>query len=407
MENLRNNDFEFDHLDLEVKDEGGGQGGGEQQNDTDVAAAVERLQAGFDTKMAEVNRELKAAKDRADALEVKMNRPGGHLLALDAKPVLTGEQKAFFSFVRGGRDSLPAEEVKMLRVADAPGGGYLAPPEWTTEMIRNLVQMSPVRAAARVGSMSAGSIYIPKRTGNVTARWVGEIEARSPTQPQFGQVEVVAHEAAAYVDVSNALLEDAAIDIGAELSFDFGEEFGRLEGQSFISGNGVKKPLGLLSDTTVPTLTVSAATILAPAPAKGAAAPFADALVAFMYSLPIFYRSRAAWMMNGPTIGLIRGMRDSTGRFLWQESLAEGEPPTLLGRPVIEAPDMPDLVAGNIPILFGDFQRGYRIYDRVGVSFLRDPYTLATVGQTRFHARMRVGAAPVQTEAYRGLSVTV
>ncbi|WP_267422832.1 phage major capsid protein [Methylobacterium sp. GC_Met_2] len=398
--------FDPDLIGLEFKDETGGAGGeGGGEGEPDVGAAVARLQAGFDTKMAEMGRDLKAANDRADALEVRMNRPGGQG-APGAAPQLTGEQKAFFGLIRSGRDALTAEELKMLRIADGPSGGYLAPPEFTTEMIRNLVQMSPVRAAARVGSMSAASLYIPRRTQNVTARWVGEIETRSPTQPQFGQIEVVAHEAAAYVDVSNALLEDAAIDIGAELAFDFGEEFGRLEGQSFILGNGVKKPLGLLADNTVPVVSVSAAAILAAPPAKGTQAPFADALVAFMYSLPIFYRSRAAWMMNGPTIGLIRGIRDSTGRFLWQESLASGEPPTLLGRPVIEAPDMPDVAAGNIPILFGDFQRGYRIYDRVGVSFLRDPYTLATVGQTRFHARMRVGAAPVQTEAYRGLSVT-
>lgn len=396
----------FDLDVLEVKDEtGGDQGAGGTGGETDVAAAVERLQTGFDTKMAEVNRDLKAAKDRADALEIKMNRPGGHLPALDAKPALTGEQKAFVGLLRVGRDALPMEELKMLRVADGPAGGYLAPADWTTEMLRNLVQQSPVRSAARVGSMSTANLYIPKRLRNVTARWVGEIELRSQTEPAFGQVEIVAHEAAAYVDVSNQLLEDAAIDIGAELAFDFGEEFGRLEGASFINGDGVKKPIGLLFDKTVPTTAVAGSTFLLTTPAKGANSVLADILLAFVYSLPIFYRARAAWMMNGPTIAAIRGIKDGTGRFIWQESLSVGQPPTLLGFPVIEAPDMPDLAAGAVPILFGDFQRGYRIYDRVGVSILRDPYSLATVGQTRFHARMRVGAAPVQTEAYRALSV--
>jgi len=35
---------------------------------------------------------------------------------------------------------------------------------------------------------------------------------------------------------------------------------------------------------------------------------------------------------------------------------------------------------------------GYRIIDRVGLTTLRDPYSLATNGQVRFHARKRVGA---------------
>ena len=44
-------------------------------------------------------------------------------------------------------------------------------------------------------------------------------------------------------------LEDAAVDVAAEVAFDLAEEFGRAEGEAFISGNGVKKPLGLLNDT--------------------------------------------------------------------------------------------------------------------------------------------------------------
>lgn len=84
-------------------------------------------------------------------------------------------------------------------MADAPGGGFLAPPERSTERLRSSVRMNPVPAAARVGSMSAGGLYSFKRTG--TARWVGEVEQRSPTQPRFGRVEGVAHDAAALVDV--------------------------------------------------------------------------------------------------------------------------------------------------------------------------------------------------------------
>lgn len=400
MDTLRNDDLHG--LPLELKDESGGQGGGDQNADTDVAAAVARLQTGFDTKMAEMGRDLKAAQDRADAFELRLNRPGGQSAA--TMPTLTPEQKAFLVYVRAGKDFLAADEAKNLRAAEGPTAGFLAPPEFTTELIRNLVQVSPVRAAARVGTMSAATIYVPKRTSNVTARWVAEIESRPPTEPTFGQVEIVAHEAAAYVDVSNQLLEDSAIDIAAELTLGFGEEFGRIEGNAFILGNGVKKPLGLLGSdalaTSVSPLTLAAADYNAAGGTK-----LADALVALLYSLPTFFRARAAWMMSGPTIGRLRGLKDTTGRYLWQESLSAGEPSTLLGRPVVEAVDMPDALAGAVPILLGDFQRAYRIYDRVGISFLRDPYTLATVGQTRFHARMRVGGSPVQTEAYRGLRI--
>ena len=84
MDTLRNDDLHG--LPLELKDESGGQGGGDQNADTDVAAAVARLQTGFDTKMAEMGRDLKAAQDRADAFELRLNRPGGQSAATMPTP---------------------------------------------------------------------------------------------------------------------------------------------------------------------------------------------------------------------------------------------------------------------------------------------------------------------------------
>lgn len=369
-------------LRLETKAEGDG---------PDVEKAVADLTTAFETRMGEVKTELKAAKDRADALEAKMNRPGGQ--AEPKAPTL--EQKAFHGFIRGGRESLAVDEVKALRVADDTAGGYLAPEQFSAELIRDLVQFSPVRAAARVATMASSGIKIPRRVRKIVAKWVGEIETRPKDEPAYGQTEIVAHEASVYVDVSNQLLEDSVLDIAAELSFDFAEEFGRLEGSAFVLGDGNKKPLGLLMDPTVPTVPGGDANKLTP-----------DGLIKVMYALPAFYRNRGAWMLNGPSIGQIRLLKDSVGRYLWQDSVADGQPPTLLGRPVIEAVDMPDIAAGATPILFGDVQSAYRIYDRVGLSVLRDPYTLATEGQTRFHARRRVGAGVVRSEALRKLVIS-
>ncbi|MEA1831733.1 phage major capsid protein [Methylobacterium durans] len=363
----------------------------DEGDDPNIEKSISDLTAAFETKMGKVETELKAHKDRADALEVKINRPGSQERKGDGP---TAEQKAFTGYVRSGRESLTVDEVKTLRVADSTAGGYLAPEQFVAEIIRDLVQFSPVRAAARVGQMSAGAIKLPRRTARIMARWVGEIEERPKTEPAYGQTEITAHEMACYVDVSNQLLEDAAIDIAAELSFDFAEEFGRLEGEAFVLGDGNKKPLGLLADPSVPVVAGGDATKIQ-----------AEALVSLMYSLPAFYRNRGAWMLNGPTIGLIRGMRDTTGRYYWQESIAEGQPPTLLGRPVVEAVDMPDVAPNATPVLFGDIQSAYRIYDRVGLSILRDPYSIATEGQTRFHARRRVGAGVVRPEAVRKLKI--
>ncbi|MEJ0097868.1 MAG: phage major capsid protein [Bauldia sp.] len=66
---------------------------------------------------------------------------------------------------------------------------------------------------------------------------------------------------------------------------------------------------------------------------------------------------------------------------------------------------MPDVAGNAYPVAFGDFASAFRIYDRVALTLMRDPFTQATIGVTRFHARKRVGARVVRAEAIRKLKI--
>lgn len=331
-----------------------------------------------------------AAMDSLERIETIVNRPNFGLTMDQEDGDSRANRARFATFLKLGPEGLEPADRKALIVGDETRGGYLAPPEFVAEILKNVVQFSPVRQAARVGLTASGAVLMPKRTGRLTAKWVGETEARTETEPSYGQLKIEVNEAACYVDISNMMLEDAAIDFAAELAFDFAEEFGRLEGASFVSGDGLKQPLGFMADPAVP-FTVS-----------GAAADItSDGLIDALYALAPFYRGRSTWMANGSTLAKIRKLKDSTGQYLWQPSIAAGQPETILSRPVVEAVDMPDVGAGAFPIAIGDFKQGYRIYDRVLLSVMRDPYSLATTGQTRFHARRRVGGGVAKAEAFR------
>lgn len=328
---------------------------------------------------------------RITELETKLARPAVVTKKADEP---SEERKAFTSYLRRGKESMPVEEVKALRVADDTAGGYLAPSEFSTEVIKGIVEFSPIRQAARVGSTSSGEVILPKRTGRPTANWVGETEDRSATESAYGQIEVPIHEAACYVDVSQRLLEDSAVNVEAEVAFDLAEEFGRLEAAAFNAGDGNKKPLGIMSAAGVAYTPTGNASTLGTNPA--------DTVIDAFYALPVFYRNRGVWLMNSKTIAAVRKLKDgSTGAYLWQPGLAAGDPATILGRPLIEDPTMPDVGSGAEPILFGDIATAYRIYDRVALSLMRDPYSQATKGLVRFHARRRTGGALVLAEALR------
>lgn len=131
----------------------------------------------------------------------------------------------------------------------------------------------------------------------------------------------------------------------------------------------------------------------------------ADALIDHFYSLKTTYAASGVWMMNRKTMALVRKLKDADGQYLWQSSIAAGQPATLLGRPVYEAVDMPDPTAGNTPIVFGDFHTGYAVADRVGFEIIRDELTGAANGMVKFIARRRVGGRIVMGEALSKLSL--
>jgi HK97 family phage major capsid protein len=132
----------------------------------------------------------------------------------------------------------------------------------------------------------------------------------------------------------------------------------------------------------------------------------ADVLIDLFHGIKTPYRANAYWGMNSTTLSVIRKFKDGQGRYLVNVAGLDNTPvTTILGRPVIEMPDMPDIGANAFPVVFGDFSQGYRIFDRISLSILRDPYSQATNGMTRFHGRRRVAGGVGKSEALRKLKI--
>ena len=303
------------------------------------------------------------------------------------------QRKAFATYLRHGKDA-GADVLKSLIVSSDPQGGYLAPTEMSTEFIRDLVEYSPIRGLASVRSTTSPAISYPKRIGRTNAKWKGEGQAQEGSEPSFGQVEIPVREINTFVDISNQLLADSGGAAEAEVRMALSEDFGLKEGTAFLKGTGPLAPEGILSSPDVAYTPTGNASTLGTNPA--------DLLIDVMYALPAAYRGRGTWGMNGKTLAAVRKLKDgTTGIYLWQPAYAAGQPETILGRPVVEIPDMDDVGAGTEPIIFGDIATAYRIVDRVGLSILVNPYLLATDGMTRIHATRRVGGAVVQAAAIR------
>lgn len=371
----------------------------ESSMDEETADAAPDI-AALESKLATVEGEVKSlgrVGDRLDKIEARLNRPvaaNDNGAANDNEPV---ETKAFISFARHGAERMADEERKALTVANDTAGGYLAPEAFGNEVLRALTEFSPIRQYARVITIGAAEIKYPRRTASTTAYWVGETDERTESEPAFEQLALTPHELATYTDISTQLLEDNAYNLEAELSADFGESFGKAEGAAFVNGTGNGQPHGLMTATGIQEVTTGVAEGF---PSSNPA----DVIIGMFHKLPATHAQRGVWLMNRNTLSTIRTWKDGQGRYLVLDPISEGAPVTLLGRPIVEAVDMDDIDADTSPIMFGDLQ-GYRIIDRVGLSVLRDPYSLATRGQVRFHARRRVGADVTHPDRFVKLTV--
>jgi HK97 family phage major capsid protein len=345
-------------------------------------------------------------EEHARQTEARINRfmlglPGASL----AEPGNENEalkKKAFRTYIRGGKESLSADEMKVLTFGTDTTGGYLGTPaQFVAEVIKAEVLFSPMRSIVTVRQMGTAELQQPKRTGTAAATRVGEGTTRAETtNPTWGLVKLSAPEMYAECRATLMQLEDSAFDMEALLRDEFSEQFGVKEGTEVISGNGVGQCLGILDANAagvgVPiayTPSGAASTI------KGASGAEGDGLVSLFHAVKTAYAVNGRWILNRTSLGKVRLLKDTTGQYLWQPGLVPGNPNSILGAPYTEAPDMPDEGSNTFPIAFGDWRRAYVISERVDMQTMRDPYSVQ--GQIKFTARRRVGGQVVLGEAIR------
>ena len=357
----------------------------------------------LEEKIARIDRSIDAQARRLDDMTLKAARPalGGERVRAQSAPE---HKQAFEAYVRTGEAAnLRALEAKAMSIGSNPDGGYLVPPEIETEIGKRLATVSPIRAIAGVRTISGNVYKKPFMTAGPAVGWVGETDARAQTaSPTLDELSFPAMELYAMPAATASLLEDSAVNIDQWLAQEVEQVFATQEGTAFVTGDGSNKPKGFLSYTTVDNDSWSWGNIGYVASGSAGAFPASnpsDVLVDLIYAVNAGYRQNAVFVMNRRTQSAIRKFKDTTGHYLWQPPAQVGGKASLLTFPVIEAEDMPDIAANTLSIAFGDFNRGYLIVDRAGVSVLRDPYTAKPY--VLFYTTKRVGGGVQDFDAIK------
>ena len=338
---------------------------------------------------------LQQQEERMNMLDRKsLNAARPHLAAMvetDAP-----HQKAFDAYLRSGEDEgLRGLELEAKSMSSAVNsdGGYLVDPQ-TAETIKSVLNSSAsIRSIAHVVNVEATAYDVLIDTTDVGAGWADETSATAETgTPNVERITIPLHELSALPKASQRLLDDAAFDVETWLAERIANKFARAEAAAFVSGDGVDKPTGFLTYSTVDAGSETWGEIgHVRTGVDGGFDPNhpGDAIIDLVYALGAEYRANATFVMNSKTAGAVRKLKDADGRFLWSDGLAAGEPARLLGYPVLISEDMPDIASWTPAIAFGDFSAGYTVAERPDLRVMRDPFSAKP--NVLFYATKRVG----------------
>lgn len=334
-------------------------------------------------------------------LEASFAAAGG---VATARPLLSGAQvtadAGFGAFLRSGA----AIETKAFTGVTGDAGGYAIPREIDAAIDATLKSISPIRAIANVVQVGSAGYRKLVAAGGTPSGWAAETAARPETgTPTFNEIAPPMGELYANPAASQAMLDDAGFDVEAWLAGEIAMEFAKAEGAAFVNGSGTNRPKGFLSYATSTSGDASRAFGTLQYLPSGAAGDFAanpqDKLIDLVHALRAPYRQGASFVMNATTLARIRKFKTADGQFIWQPSMVAGQPATLLGYPVVEAEDMPDIAANSLSVAFGNFRAGYLIAERAETVILRDPYS--NKPYVHFYATKRLGGAVANSEAIK------
>lgn len=382
-------------------------------------ATIEDMKKRFDQIEAAIRASAQADKSEDTFVETKdLESRGFQIERRGTVDERKAARAAFNAFIKKGENTKGGPgtdfhwsegvEKKNMSIISDPDGGYLTIADFSGRIVKRIFETSPMRAIASVQSISSVALEGMNDRDQAGAEWDSETQTPGDTKtPQVGKWKIPVWELRARTYATMQFLEDAQIDVESWLAMKQADKFARTENTAFCVGSGNGQPRGFLSyplnaDPSssgywqqiqyVPT---GADGAFASAPNSG------DCLITLVQSLFDYYRSNGQFALTRTSLGVVRQLKDSYGRYLWEPSLAAGTPSKLLGFGVNEFADMPEIGSNAAAIAFGDFKTGYQICDRIGIATLRDPYTAQPY--IKFVTRKRTGGDVIDFDAIKVL----
>lgn len=296
-----------------------------------------------------------------------------------------------------GTSELP-EEVRAQGVGTGAGGGYAVPEGFSGEFDRRLKAFGGIRSVARMFPTPSGN-DMPWPTVDDTANvgeLLGENVAATEQDVSFGQVVLKAFKySSKIVLVSMELLQDSFFNIDEILNELLAERIGRITNTHFTIGTGSGQPEGVVVASGLGKTGASGQTT----------SIIQEDIIDLEHSIDPLYRPGASYMLADSSLKIIKKLKDSTGRWLFQANneaslAASNQGPTINGYPFTINQDIAAMAASAKSVLFGNFNK-YVVRDVREFALLRLQERFAEKGQVGFIAFTRHDGRAINANAIK------
>lgn len=280
-------------------------------------------------------------------------------------------------------------ESKVLAGTSGQSGGYLVPTEFLNQVLAVAGESSFAKDRCMKLPMSSNKLDVPTLDQTVTPsggssafyagvvmNWTEDDTTPTETEPLFKDITLNAHELSGYTKVHSYLLNDSPASVDALLTQLFGGAWGQAVDYSILRGDGVGKPLGVIS---------SGATVGC-ARATSSEINYAD-LAKMKSRLLRSGNGRAVWVFNSLVEEQILQMVDAGNNNIFMANASESIPGTIFGIPVYYTENAPALGSKGDGMLIdlGNYALGTRqdmtISTSEHVDFLRGRITYRIAGR--------------------------
>lgn len=214
--------------------------------------------------------------------------------------------------------------------------------------------------------------------GGAVVDWIAEGEEKPETSFALKETRWSPKEVAAHVVVTDKLLRNWRASSTLIENLLRGALL-QAEDVAFLTGNGLGRPLGILSSSALKKVNRAGADAVAYEDLSNMEAELHE-------------DGEAIWVVSPRVIPQLRQMEDSAGHLIWQEDARSGSPSTLLGRSVVRNYRSPALgTLGDVVLLVPSY---YVIKDGVGTTIAASEHVLFKHNKTIVKAFKTVDGGP-------------